>query len=480
MEFRASTLHVKQAAFAASESFITGFVAGRGGGKTKIGALDILLRSRDGDPFMGVAPDYSVIDDTVFGVFRETCKEYGCFIKERLSPTPKIWFRSADGGIANIIFKSGEVPQKLEGPSKIGLWLDEASIMVKEVMMSGLPILRHRGQMGRCTMTFTPRGRKHWTFETFFAPVPPEEYDDVAAYWEWWEAHPEQPRTRYRDVEKICGKFYRHKSDTKLIYAHTLDNPFTHETFYEKLAPFYSSTLRAQMLAGQFIDADGLIFKRESFELVDDVPRSAVRVRYWDRASTPGGGDFTAGVLMARANGIFYIEDVKRGQWSPMERNKIIEDTARLDALRYDNSVLIYAEQEGGSAGPEISEQFIQRLAGFPVYRDIVGGKRTRMVGGQELPGEAKVVRAMPLAAQAEAGNVCVLRDAWTEDLLDELACFPESEHDDQVDACSGAFNKLQRHNVYDPGEVGRTSVEPSIQQFGLTLTKSRQRRRGV
>lgn len=431
---------------------------------------------------MAVAPDYSVIDDTVYGVFRETAKEYGRFIRERLSPTPKIWFRTQDGGRANIIFKSGEVPKKLEGPSKIGLWLDEASIMVKEVITSGLPILRHRGRLGRCTMTFTPRGRRHWTFETFFVPVPPEDLDEVDAYWEAWERNPHLPKTRHLDVEKICGKFYRQKNDTTLIYAHTLDNPFTHETFYEKLAPFYSSTLRAQMLAGQFIDADGLIFKREWFSpLVDDVPHEGVRVRYWDRASTPGGGDFTAGVLMSRGkDGLFYIEDVKRGQWSPAERNQIIEDTARLDARRYQNSVLIYAEQEGGSAGPEISQQFVQRLAGFPVYADRVGGKLKRTVGGMELPGEAKVVRAMPLAAQAEAGNVRILRDAWTEDLLDELATFPESSHDDQVDACAGAFNKLQRHNVNDPGGISRPATETGGQQFGLTLVRSKQRRRGI
>ena len=166
-------VYPKQRDFIESRSFLTGFVGGRGTGKTKVGALRILDRAVDGDPFMGVAPDYSVIEETIFGVFKETAKYYGRFIKDRLSPTPKIWFRTKDGGVANIVFKSGEKPKKLEGPSKIGIWFDEASIMVKDVMTSGLPILRHQGRVGTAIFTFTPRGRKHWTFETFSRPCRP-------------------------------------------------------------------------------------------------------------------------------------------------------------------------------------------------------------------------------------------------------------------------------------------------------------------
>ncbi len=54
-----------------------------------------------------------------------------------------------------------------------------------------------------------------------------------------------------------------------------------------------------------------------------------------------------------------------------------------------------------------------------------------------------KVERARPLAAQCEAGNVRLVRDAWNHDYLEELCSFPLGSFCDRVDASSGAFNKL-------------------------------------
>ena len=42
--------------------------------------------------------------------------------------------------------------------------------------------------------------------------------------------------------------------------------------------------------------------------------------------------------------------------------------------------------------------------------------------------------------AQAEAGNVDVLRGAWNREWFDELASAPFSAHDDQADSAAGAF----------------------------------------
>jgi predicted phage terminase large subunit-like protein len=102
--------------------------------------------------------------------------------------------------------------------------------------------------------------------------------------------------------------------------------------------------------------------------------------------------------------------------------------TARLDAQRA-RGVLIWVEAEGGSGGKESAEATVRKLAGFAV--------RT------EHPTGSKEVRAEPFAAQAEGGNVRVVRGAWNADYLDELTAFPNGRHDDQVDGSSGAFNKL-------------------------------------
>ena len=60
-----------------------------------------------------------------------------------------------------------------------------------------------------------------------------------------------------------------------------------------------------------------------------------------------------------------------------------------------------------------------------------------------EHPTGSKALRAEPYAAQAEAGNVVLLEAAWNGTYLDELCSFPYGKNDDQVDASSGAFNRL-------------------------------------
>ena len=67
-----------------------------------------------------------------------------------------------------------------------------------------------------------------------------------------------------------------------------------------------------------------------------------------------------------------------------------------------------------------------------------------------------KVTRAKPVSAQAEAGNIRVLRRPWNdpsdslqagiprdEGFFSELESFPDGKHDDIVDVLSGAFNVL-------------------------------------
>lgn len=175
----------------------------------------------------------------------------------------------------------------------------------------------------------------------------------------------------------------------------------------------------------------GGMFKREWFEFVDAVPIEAQRVRYWDKAGTEDGGDYTVGTLVARDfNGITYIEDVVRGQWSAHNRNIIIRQTAEADRLKYPTSPpTILLEQEGGSGGKESAEISIRELAGYAVYA--------------EHPTGSKEVRAEPFAAQCEAGNVKIKRAPWNEEFLRELEVFPNGTHDDQVDTSAGGFNKL-------------------------------------
>jgi predicted phage terminase large subunit-like protein len=174
---------------------------------------------------------------------------------------------------------------------------------------------------------------------------------------------------------------------------------------------------------------EGNRFKRDWFETTSSAPLKATRVRYWDKAGTAGGGAFTAGVLMARDRTGVYVEDVVRGQWSAHEREKRIKETAKADNKKYGNLVHIWLEQEPGSGGKESAESTIRNLLGYIVRKERVTGD--------------KETRAEPFAAQAEAGNVKLVKANWNKKYLDELCAFPHGKYKDQVDASSGAFNKL-------------------------------------
>lgn len=175
---------------------------------------------------------------------------------------------------------------------------------------------------------------------------------------------------------------------------------------------------------------DGEMFKRSWFEIVGAAPANAHRCRGWDKGGTEGGGDPSAGVLMAReGNGEFYVEDVITGQWSAGERNKIMKQTAAVDAGAFKNYE-IEIEQEPGSGGKESAEYSVKELAGYRVH---VNKPNT---------GD-KSFRARPMAIQAEAKNIKIVAGPWNRKFLDELTAFPFGVHDDMVDASVYAFNRL-------------------------------------
>jgi predicted phage terminase large subunit-like protein len=178
---------------------------------------------------------------------------------------------------------------------------------------------------------------------------------------------------------------------------------------------------------------EGNRFKRHWFDkIVPAAPIKARRVRYWDKAATEDGGARSAGVLMAMAEDkTVYIENALYGHWSAGHRDQVMRQAAEVDARRYRNSVQIWTEQEPGSGGKESAQNSARLLTGFPVHADKVTGD--------------KDVRMEPFAAQAEAGNVMLVRGAWNGDWLEEICSLPNGRLRDLADATAGAYNKLAR-----------------------------------
>lgn len=157
-------------------------------------------------------------------------------------------------------------------------------------------------------------------------------------------------------------------------------------------------------------------------------------IRYWDKAGTQGSGCYTAGVLMGLdKEGRFWWLDVVRGQWAMDERERTIKSTAKFDGY----GTKVWVEQEPGSGGKDQALYTVKNLAGYRVQADQVGSSSGN-----------KVARAGPLADQVNAGNVYMAKANWNKALIDELRYFPMSKYKDQVDASSGAFNKLVKGKV--------------------------------
>ena len=182
--------------------------------------------------------------------------------------------------------------------------------------------------------------------------------------------------------------------------------------------------------AGQYLQTpvppEGGMFKVERIHIEEGVPACVIKVRFWDKAGTEGGGAYTVGVLMGQdENNRFWIDDVIRVQMDSGEREKLIKMTAQMDGP----DVIIGVEQEPGSGGKESAQNTARNLAGL----------MTEIVR----PTGDKITRALPFSSQVNVHNVFMRKAEWNVTYLNELILFPNSKYKDQVDASSGAFTVL-------------------------------------
>lgn len=195
---------------------------------------------------------------------------------------------------------------------------------------------------------------------------------------------------------------------------------------------------RERLLGGNWKirPAAGLYFRREWVTVVDAVPADLRIVRGWDLAATPktdgNDPDWTVGHKMGRcSDGRFFMLDHRRDRQGPSGVERMIKNTASADGQR----VQISLPQDPGQAGVAQKTAMSKLLAGYDVRFSLETGD--------------KLTRFSPFSAQAEAGNVFVLRGDWNEALFHELEGFPEGSHDDDADAVSRSFNALLSGSSY-------------------------------
>ena len=212
-----------------------------------------------------------------------------------------------------------------------------------------------------------------------------------------------------------------------------------------KVNPQYLSSLKAlpeiekeRLLFGNWKikEAAGLFFKRTQVDILDIAPTDFVSIcRAWDIAATgdkesSGDPDFTSGVLMGRRkDGRFVVLDVINQRVRAGEVERLIKNTAIADKARWGYKCKIRIPQDPGAAGKIVAGNYVKMLAGFSVKTSTISGN--------------KQVRANPFAAQWQNGNVSVVAAYWNDMYFSQLESFPQSKHDDMVDASSDAFNEV-------------------------------------
>ena len=197
---------------------------------------------------------------------------------------------------------------------------------------------------------------------------------------------------------------------------------------------------REQLLYGNWNirKAAGLYFKRTQVRIVDGYNPKDISsyCRAWDVAATEqkdsNDPDYTSGVLMGkRTDGTFIVLDVINQRIKAGEVEKLILATSQMDRAKYGIRYTVRIPIDPGAAGRIVADAYVKMLAGFAVKAERVTG--------------SKVARATPYAAQWQNGNIDLLSGEWNDVYLSQLESFPESKHDDMVDASSDSFNELSK-----------------------------------
>ena len=361
-----------------------GFVGGRGAGKSFAASLRLLRWGCTEPGLYGMyAPTYPLLHDTILRSFSEIARPV---IKRTWGAPTNIELISG----AEILCRSLDDPERARGPSLKGAVWDEASLCAQEAFDILIACLRYEGKQGWLACTFTPKGPSHWTADVFNDPA---------------------------------------RSDVRCFHARTDQNPFNPPNFRDTLARQYTTQFAIQELDGCFISLEGGIAKAEWFPVAPVPPefRPVAIVRFWDfAASKKKTGDFTASGKVARmAGGRYVLMEVTRDKVGPGELERLVQSTARRDGPQ----TLIRFEQEPSAGAQHYASTLVRMLGGYNV-------RAIRPQGD-------KVLRAGPLLAQAEHGNVTLFPGSWVRLFHEELRSFPNGEHDDMVDAVAGAFSEV-------------------------------------
>ncbi len=219
----------------------------------------------------------------------------------------------------------------------------------------------------------------------------------------------------------------------QVFTSSTMDNVFNPPSFAQSLRSQMTEEQWRQEGLGQIIDPSGSMFNRAWFKYYDEseTPKRLTWHRYWDLAmTTKASSDFTASALVAiDEQGTMYVGDIIQVKAEYPEIRKLIIETALKEPdviVGIEEAVSGYAAIQEIRRVPELASTTIR---GVSVDKD-------------------KMSRAMPWASRAEGGQVKLKYAKWNRMFLDEVTFFPKGEHDDMVDAVSGALQMISKRKI--------------------------------
>lgn len=173
----------------------------------------------------------------------------------------------------------------------------------------------------------------------------------------------------------------------------------------------------------------GEILKRAWWKYYKETPKAYERIiQTWDTAFEKGkNNDYSVCQTWMETKEGFYLIDIWR------EKVEFPELKRQTIALynKYKPSVVLIEQKASGHS-------LIQEL------------KRETKIPIKEIkPDKDKITRVYAITPTIESGNVFLNENAnWLHDFIDECSKFPNSKHDDQVDAMSQALNYLRRRGA--------------------------------
>lgn len=248
----------------------------------------------------------------------------------------------------------------------------------------------------------------------------------------------------------------------QFIPAKLADNAFLDASYRGNLLS-QDDVMRARLLEGNWLARyeKGKIFRREWFQICEDAPANVQWVRAWDLAATSEkdaetSSSYTAGVKIgvSPSTGRIYIGDLVYGRWDHGDvEDRVLKTAGARSRSESDEiqgpqdgpEVPIWFCRERAGAGKSILAHYVRLLKGYEVDGDVETGEKGPRLG--------------PLASQAKAGNVHLVRGEWNDRYLAAMERLP-ARPDDVGDASAAGFDRLVLTEHYTPSEIAQAMQE--------------------